>query len=606
MSSLSARQLLGRLYAQLRPYRMPLVLVIVVDLLSVPIMLLTPLPLAIAVDYAVSGRPLPGWAAGWLPAAVTSSPADMLALAVGLVIAIALLGQLQRNGAWLLQSWVGERVVLAFRAELFRQVQRLSLTYHDARGTADSLYRIQYDATAIQWIAVYGLAPLLTAIGTLLGMFFVLLSLDATLALIALAVGPVLLVLSNRFGRYVRARWHLQKELESSVNSVLQEVLTGLRVVKAFGQERREEARYLDRAGREVRANLAVVRAQAVFYTLTALVIAVGTAASLWIGVRNVQAGALSIGGLTLVMAYLAQLYGPLETLTHKISELQGSLAGAERAFALLDEVVEVQDRPDARPLGRARGDIELRDVGFSYVAGTPVLQGAGIAVPAGTRVGIVGRTGAGKTTLVNLLTRFHDPDSGQLLLDGVDMRDWKLEDLRKQFAIVLQEPVLFSTTVAENISYGRPDATAAEIAAAAKAANAHEFIAALPEGYDTQVGERGMMLSGGQRQRIALARAFLKDAPILILDEPTSSVDLKTEATIIQAMERLMAGRTCFIVAHRLDTLRHCDVIYAVQDGGLAPTSIEGSAPLLANRGLGLEAHEQGEPVEPAIGQAA
>ena len=606
MSRLTARQLLARLYEQLRPYRMALVLVIVVDLLSVPITLLTPLPLAIAVDYAVSGRALPGWAEAWLPAAVASSPAGILALATGLVIAIALLGQLQRNGAWLLQSWVGERVVLAFRAELFRQVQRLSLTYHDARGTADSLYRIQYDATAIQWIAVYGLAPLLTAVGTLGGMFFVLLSLDSNLALIALVVGPVLLVLSNRFGRYVRDRWHLQKQLESSVNSVLQEVLTGLRVVKAFGQERREEARYLDRAGREVRANLAVIRAQAIFYTLTALVIAIGTAASLWVGVRNVQAGALSIGGLTLVMAYLAQLYGPLETLTHKISELQGSLAGAERAFALLDEVVEVQDRPDARPLARARGDIEVREVSFSYVAGTPVLQAACLAVPAGTRVGIVGRTGAGKTTLVNLLTRFHDPDQGALLLDGVDMRDWKLEDLRRQFAIVLQEPVLFSTTIAENISYGRPEATADEIAAAAKAANAHEFIAALPDGYDTQVGERGMMLSGGQRQRIALARAFLKDAPILILDEPTSSVDLKTEAVIIEAMERLMAGRTCFIVAHRLDTLRHCDVIYAVQDGDLALTNIEGSAPLLVNRGLGLESEGQGGAVAPMLGQAA
>ncbi len=587
VSAVPARQLLKRLFAHLRPYRMPLVFVVVVDLLAIPITLLTPVPLALAVDHAVTGKPLPGWAAAWLPAAVTASAAGTLALAVGLVILLALFGQLQRNGAWLLQAWLGERVVLSFRAELFRKVQQLSLTYHDARGTADSLYRIQYDASAIQWIAVYGFAPLLTAAGTLIGMFVVLLSMDKTLALIALAVGPVLVFLSNRFGRTVRARWHAHKELESSVNSVLQEVLTGLRVVKAFGQERREEERYLDRAGREVRANLAVVRAQAVFYTLTALVIAVGTAASLWVGVHNVQAGALSIGGLTLVMAYLAQLYAPLESLTHKFSEMQGSFAGAERAFALLDEVVDVADRPHARPLQRARGDIELRDVGFAYVAEAPVLRGASAVVPAGTRVGIVGRTGAGKTTLVNLLTRFHDPHEGALLLDGVDMRDWKLEDLRRQFAIVLQEPVLFSTTIAENISYGRPEASAEEIASAARAANAHDFICALPDGYHTQVGERGMMLSGGQRQRIALARAFLKDAPILILDEPTSSVDLKTEAVIIEAMERLMAGRTCFIVAHRLDTLRHCDVIYAVDGGVLVPASAEDSRSLIANRGL-------------------
>jgi ATP-binding cassette subfamily B protein len=598
-----AGRLLRRMYGHLRPFRLPLVLVVFVDLLAVPITLLTPLPLAIAVDHAVGGKAFPPWAAAWLPEALSTSPTGALALAVVLVLLLALLGQLQRNGAWLLQSWVGERVVLAFRAELFRQVQRLSLTYHDARGTSDSLYRIQYDASAMQWIAVYGVAPLLTASGTLVGMFLVLQSMDSALALIALSIGPVLVLLTYRFSRDVRARWHAHKEIESKVNSVLQEVLTGLRVVKAFGQERREEERYLDRASREVRANLALVRAQAVFYTLIALALSAGTAAALWVGVRNVQAGTLSLGSLTLVMAYLAQLYAPLETLTHKVSELQGSFASVERAFALLDEVVDVQDRPGARPLARARGDVELRDVGFAYVAEAPVLDGASARVAAGTRVGIVGRTGAGKTTLINLLTRFQDPGRGEVLLDGTDLRDWKLDDLRRQFAIVLQEPVLFSASIAENIAYGRPQAGADEIAAAARAANAHDFIEALPDGYDTQVGERGMMLSGGQRQRIALARAFLKDAPILILDEPTSSVDLKTEATIIAAMERLMAGRTTFIVAHRLDTLRHCDVIYAVQDGRLEPTTIEQSTPLLANRGLGQDV---ARPAGQAIGQSA
>jgi len=590
MNAVPVRQLLKRMYSHLRPFRVPLVLVVVVDLLAIPLTLLTPLPLAIAVDYAVGSKPLPPWASPWLPGFVTGSPTGALALAIALMLLIALVGQLQRNGAWLLQSWVGERVVLAFRAELFRQVQRLSLAYHDARGTSDSLYRIQYDAGAIQWIAVYGIAPLLTAVGTLIGMFVVLLSLDAALALIALSVGPLLAILARRFGRNVRARWHIQKEIESSVTSMLQEVLTGLRVVKAFGQERREESRFIERAGREVRANMAVVRVQAVFYTLTALVLAAGTAAALWVCVRNVQTGALTLGGLTLVMAYLAQLYAPLETLTHKVSELQSSFASAERALALLDEKIDVQDRPGAKPLSRARGEIELRDVAFSYVAEAPVLCGASVVIAAGMRVGIVGRTGAGKTTLVNLLTRFHDPSRGALLLDGTDMRDWKLEDLRRQFAIVLQEPVLFSTSIGENIAYGRPEASEDEIVAAARAANAHEFIEALPDGYGTQVGERGMMLSGGQRQRVALARAFLKDAPILILDEPTSSVDLKTEAAIIEAMERLMADRTTFIVAHRLATLRHCDVIYAVEDGRLVPATAEASAPLLTNRGLGLD----------------
>jgi len=599
MTTTPERSVARRLVDHLRPHWLWLGLILLVDLLAAPLALLAPLPLKIAVDNAVGGEPLPTWAARWLPAGGAGAA---LALAVLLVVGLALLAQAQRNGAWLLQSWTGERVVLAFRADLFRQVQRLSMTYHDRRGIADSLYRIQYDATAVQWIAVYGIAPLLTALVTLVGITAVMFSMDAALALVALAVMPVLVLLTRLFGRTVRARWHRQKELESSVASVLQEVLSGLRVVKAFGQEQREEERYLDRAGREVRANLSVVRAQIVFYTLTAMVLAIGTAAALWIGVRNVQADALTLGQLTMVMAYLAQLYAPLEMLTGKVTELQGSLASAERAFALLDEVVDVKDRPDAKPLARAHGDIELRDVSFAYVAEAPVLAGASVRIPAGTRVGVVGRTGAGKTTLVNLLTRFQDPDRGAVLLDGTDLRDWKLDDLRRQFAIVLQEPVLFSTTIAENIAYGRPDASAADIASAARAANAHEFIEALPDGYDTQVGERGMMLSGGQRQRIALARAFLRDAPVLILDEPTSSVDLKTEAAIIDAMERLMAGRTTLIVAHRLDTLRHCDVVYAVQDGRLVPTTLESSMPLLANRGLG---HELGERAAEPLGQA-
>jgi ATP-binding cassette subfamily B protein len=267
-------------------------------------------------------------------------------------------------------------------------------------------------------------------------------------------------------------------------------------------------------------------------------------------------------------MGYISQLYAPLKTISRKTASMQSHFASAERAFALLDEPADVIERPGARPLVRAKGAVAFQGVSFAYRGDQPVLGDVTFDVAPGTSVGIAGATGAGKTTLVSLLSRFYDPTSGTILLDGVDLRDYKVADLRNQFAIVLQEPVLFSTSITENIAYARVGASFEEIVAAAQAANAHDFICRLPQGYDTLVGERGMRLSGGERQRVALARAFLKDAPILILDEPTSSVDVKTEATIMEAMERLMQGRTTFMIAHRLSTLEHCDVRLRIEEG--------------------------------------
>jgi len=574
-----------RLLAQVRPYWPHLACILVLDFAAVPLALLVPVPVKIAIDSAIGEHPLP-WPLGSIEG--LGSQGAALAVAVGLLVGLALLTEAQKYLTWMLQAYTGERLVLEFRAALFGHVQRLSLAYHDTRGTADSIYRVQYDAPAIQWIAAYGVSPFLTAGMTLVGMIVVTARLDPQLAMVALAVVPVLALLIRVFGRRLRSKWHQVKELGSSVASVVQEVLTGLRVVKAFAQERREQRRFVDQAAEEVRANVELVRLQGAFNTLVGLTLAVGTACALYLGVSHVQAGTLTLGGLIVVMSYLAQLYRPIETLSKNLSQLQQSIAGAERAFALLDHLPEVTDHPEARPLARARGEIEFRQASFAYDDKPAVLHGLELRVPAGARVGIVGRTGAGKTTLVNLVTRFYDPSSGAVLLDGEDLRRWRLDDLRRQFAIVLQEPVLFSTSIAENIAYGRPDADAAAIESAARAANAHDFIAALPEGYATQVGERGMRLSGGERQRIALARAFLKDAPILILDEPTSSVDLRTEQEIMEALERLMRGRTTFIVAHRMSTLEHCDVIYAVDGGRVAPASAMTSARLLVNQGLG------------------
>jgi len=350
--------------------------------------------------------------------------------------------------------------------------------------------------------------------------------------------------------------------------SVIQEVLAALRVVKAFGQEDREQGRFVRQSNEGMRARIRLSLAEGGLGLLLGLTTAIGTAAVLFIGVRNVQSGTLTLGELLLLMSYLSQLYSPLKTISRKVASLQSHLASAERALSLLDEAPDVFEKLNARPITRAEGAVVLHDVSFSYDSTQPVLDDISLEIPAGMRVGIAGKTGAGKTTLMNLLTRFYDPTEGQILLDGIDLREYKLADLRNQFSIVLQDSILFSTSIAENIAYACPGASEAEIVEAARAANAHDFIISLPDGYETQVGERGMRLSGGERQRIALARAFLKNAPILILDEPTSSVDMKTESGIMEAMERLMRGRTTFMIAHRLSTLENCDVLLVLKDG--------------------------------------
>jgi ATP-binding cassette, subfamily B, bacterial len=339
-------------------------------------------------------------------------------------------------------------------------------------------------------------------------------------------------------------------------------------VVKAFGQEDREQERFVGRSNDGVRARLRLTVAEGAYGLVIALIVGGGSAAVLFAGVRLVQAGTITLGELLIVMSYLTQLYGPVKTIAKRAGTLQGQLASAERVFDLLDQTPAIRESPAARPLERAAGAVTFGDVTFRYDLHAPVIRSASFHAPAGTRVGVAGRTGAGKTTLMSLLTRLVDPSSGQVLLDGVDLRDYRLADLRNQFGIVLQEPVLFSTTIGDNIAYARPEASQREVEQAAAAANAHDFIMALPDGYATQVGERGMQLSGGERQRISVARAFLKDAPILILDEPTSSVDVRTEELILDAIERLTTGRTSFMISHRPGTLGGCDMILEL-DGG-------------------------------------
>jgi ATP-binding cassette, subfamily B, bacterial len=537
--------------------------------MSTPVTLLTPLPLKIAVDSVLGNEPLPGFMQPLIPGSITVSKGMILILVVALVVIVALLAQLQAICSLILQTYTGEKLVMDFRAKLFRHAQRLSLSYHDSRGTSDSIYRIQYDALAVQWITTNGVIPFVTSIVTLVSMIYVTALIDLQLALVALAVSPLLFLILRTYGQRLRTGWRGQKRLESSTLKIVQETLGGIRVVKAFGQEDRERERFTGKASETLRARIRLSFQEGGLGSMVGLIIAAGEAAVLFIGVRNVQAGTLTLGDLLLVMGYLSQLYRPLQSISKKVGDLQRSLASAERTFALLDQTPEVIEKANAMPLSRAKGTVSFQNVSFAYEGeNNPVLHNVSFEALPGTRVGIAGATGAGKSTLVSLLTRFYDPISGRITLDGVDLRDYRIADLRNQFAIVLQEPVLFSTSIAENIAYANPEATHEEIVAAARAANAHAFITYLPKGYDTQVGERGMRLSGGERQRISLARAFLKDAPILILDEPTSSVDMKTEAVIMEAMTRLMHERTTFMIAHRLSTLANCDVRLQIEGG--------------------------------------
>jgi len=527
-------------------------------------------PLKIAVDTVVGSQPLPPLLRGLLPAPETHAKLLLLGVAAGLLVCIVFLTHLQALGSYVLRTHTGEWLTLHFRALLFRHVQRLAFAFHDARGTADTIYRIQYDAPSVQWLTIHGAIPLLTSAITLLSMLYVTARLDWQLALVAMSIIPFLMAIPKIYDCRMRGQYTSVKELESSSLGIVHEVLTALRVVKAFGREDHEQERFVAQSTAGMGARIRLAVAESAFGLLSNVITAIGTALVLYIGVRSVLVSRLTLGELLMVITYLTQLYGPLNAIGDKIIGLQTYVASIKRAFELLDEVPDVAERPQARPLKRATGAIEFRGVGFAYDRENLVLDGVSFAIEAGTRLGIAGRTGAGKSTLMSLLMRFYDPSRGQIVLDGVDLRDYKLAELRNQFAIVMQDPVLFSTSIAENIAYGRPGASFQDIVTAAKVANAHDFIVALPNGYDTLVGERGLRLSGGERQRIALARAFLKDAPILILDEPTSAIDVATEALIMEAMQRVMAGRTTLMIAHRLSTLEVCDARLVIEHGRL------------------------------------
>jgi len=463
---------------------------------------------------------------------------------------------------------VGLEALLKLRTDLYAHLQRLSLKYHDARRSADSSFRVAYDSQSIQTIYNKGFTNIFGSIITLVGTFLIMLQLDWQLTLLSLGVVPLIIGAIYFFARRIREESTTIQEQDSALLTQTQEGLGAIRMVHAFGREDFEVTQFHERAQQSLRANLRLALTNVKSALVISTVTVMGTAAMYYVGTLHVLAGILTLGSLLVFSAYLLMLYQPLEALTYTAWAMEGATAGARRCFEVLDREDDVRDSPTAVAISGTRAAFEFDNVSFGYDAQHPVLCGIDVQISPNQIVALVGGTGAGKSTLLSLVPRFYDPTSGVVRLDGRDLREITKKSLRAQIAIVLQDTLLFSTTVRENIAYGRPGATDADIREAARRAQADEFISRLPQGYESPVGERGGHLSVGQRQRIGIARAFLKNAPILLLDEPTSALDPTTEAAIMETIKELMHGRTTLIVTHRLATIHNVDQIIVLDRG--------------------------------------
>jgi len=465
---------------------------------------------------------------------------------------------------------IGLQALLKLRTDLYSHLQRLSLKFHDARRSADSSFRVAYDSQAIQTIYNKGLTGVFSSVVTLIGTFAIMVRLDWQLTLLSLAIIPAIVATIYLFAHRIRRESTSIQEQESAVLAQAQEGLSSIRMVHAFGREEFEVRQFQQQASQSLQANLRLTLTNVNSALVISTLMVVGTAVMYYIGTLHVLAGTLTLGSLLVFSAYLLMLYQPLESLTYTAWAMEGATAGAKRCFEVLDREDDVVDSPAAVAISSARGAIAFEAVSFGYRPDRCILRNIDLCIEPNQIVGLVGGTGAGKSTLLSLVPRFYDPTSGSIRIDGRDIRQITKKSLRVQIAIVLQDTLLFSTTVRENIAYGRPAATDDEIIEAARRAQADEFIRQMPQGYDSLVGERGGHLSVGQRQRIGIARAFLKNAPILLLDEPTSALDPSTESAIMETIKELMRGRTTLIATHRLATIHNLDQIIVVQNGNI------------------------------------
>jgi ATP-binding cassette subfamily B protein/subfamily B ATP-binding cassette protein MsbA len=527
--------------------------------------LLKPWPLKLVVDHVLTDQPLP-WT--WLQAFAPQTLLLVGCLMLVLVYALIGVGSVTSNYVTI---HLGQRLVNDFRAELHAHLQRLSLAFHSRREVGDLLYRLTSDTFAIQGLTMNGVFPVLTSLVLLVGMTAVMLRLDWLLTLVALGIVPLLLGLMQWLTRRITALATDMRVKESALWAHTQRGLGAIRVIQAFTTEEDEHRQFVASSTASLGANLRFYTFQTLYTAFINIVLAGGTAVVLWVGATHVLARQLTVGEVLVFLSYLASLYAPLNTLMETWGLIQGGRVSAERVFEILETAPDLVDGHRHLTRSEVRGALTFEGVVFGYDRTRPVLKGIDLQASPGGLVAIVGATGAGKTTLISLIPRFYDPTDGRVLLDGTDIREFQLRALRQQVGMVLQPPLIFPTSVRANIAYGRPDATSEQIQWAAALAQLDDFLARLPQGLDTIVGEGGTTLSAGEQLRITMARAFLRDAPILLLDEPTSALDAATEARVMQGLETLMTGRTTFVIAHRLSTVRRADTILVLQDGQIA-----------------------------------
>ncbi len=555
----------------IRPYRGWLTIIFLAMIVETAMSLAGPWPLKVVIDSVVGHHPMPPWIARLLGPDIADHKMGLAAAAAAGLVLIAVLESAASYVDNYYTESVGQYVANDLRMRMYHHLDRLSLGYYDKQQTGNLLSTITTDITTIQNFASGATLGILVDLLTIVGMLGLMFWLNFDFALIAVGVTPFLLLFVMRFKKAVKKATHEVRRRQSDIVAVVQEGLESMRVVKAYGREQLEEE-HLEKASQAaVDAALKARRIKSVLSPVVTVVVSLCTAFVLYRGASLILRGAMTIGALTVFLSYLNKFFKPVQDLAKMTNSIAQAAVGVERVQTILSADEMILERPDARDPQAVKGAITFDKVAFAYKPDSPVLKEISFTIEPGQLVGFVGATGGGKSTVASLIPRFYDATAGRVLIDGVDVRDYRIKPLRNQIGCVLQDTVLFAGTIADNIAYGRPGATREEIVAAAKLANADEFIAKMPQGYDSAVGERGMTLSGGQRQRIGIARAIIRNSPILILDEPTAALDTESEKVVMEALERLMKGRTAIAIAHRLSTIRDADKIVVFKDGVVA-----------------------------------